>query len=167
MDVTSIGSTSAVSSVTTTAAQPTPVDDASLPDAARTTISPEGGLFGQLADLAQTDPAKFKKATAEIAEKLKQAAGEASGDRAKFLGQLADRFDQAAQSGDPSVLKPQGAGGAHPHGHHHHHGGGAGGHGGAPSGLSSLAQIVSAALQDVSGATTDAASAPTSAVPGA
>jgi len=74
--------------------------------------------MSQLADLAQSDPTKFKAVTAEIAQKLKAAAGAATGPEAAVLNKLADRFDAASQSGKASDLAPQQAAG-----HHHHHGG--------------------------------------------
>jgi hypothetical protein len=81
-------------------------------------LSKPGQLMSQLADLAQSDPTKFKAVTAEIAQKLKAAAGAATGPEAAVLNKLADRFDAASQSGKASDLAPQQAAG-----HHHHHGG--------------------------------------------
>jgi hypothetical protein len=81
-------------------------------------LSKPGQLMSQLADLAQSDPPTFKAVTAEIAQKLKAAAGAATGPEAAVLNKLADRFDAASQSGKASDLAPQQAAG-----HHHHHGG--------------------------------------------
>jgi hypothetical protein len=83
-------------------------------------ISKPGQLFGQLSSLADTDPAKFKAVAADIAQKLKDAAGAQSDGRADFLSKLADRFTSAAQSGNASDLAPA-TGKAH--GGHHHGGG--------------------------------------------
>jgi hypothetical protein len=159
MDVTTIGSTNMVSSATSSATQPSAVDDTLLPDATQTSISPEGDLFGQLADLAKTDPAKFKKAAAEISEKLKDEAGSATGKKAEFLTKLADRFDEAARTGDVSALKPQGTDGPHKHGHHHHGSSGATPDGSQASPFQSLAQVISAALQDVDPSTSSSSTA--------
>jgi hypothetical protein len=53
----------------------------------------------------------------DIADKLKAAAQQDGGQSRQdnFLAKLADRFDQASQTGDLSALQPH---------HHHHHGGG-------------------------------------------
>jgi hypothetical protein len=82
--------------------------------AASATISRGGELMSKLKQLQSTDPAQFKSVMADLSQKLKSAASQ-SGD-AK-LGQLADRFAQAAQSGDLSSLQPK-SGGPHKHGGH-------------------------------------------------
>ena len=72
--------------------------------------------MGNLAKLAQQDPDKFKQLTADMADKLKQAADQATDPQAKDrLTQLADRFKAASESGKVEDLRPQGH-----HGHHHH-----------------------------------------------
>ena len=83
-------------------------------------LSKPGQLFSQLQNLAQTDPAKFKEVTAEIASQLKNAASSHTGKQADFLNALAGRFDAASQSGNVSDLKPPQAQ-AQASGHHHHH----------------------------------------------
>ncbi|MBS2024049.1 MAG: hypothetical protein JST92_16725 [Deltaproteobacteria bacterium] len=87
-----------------------------------TDTSPMAKAMQELQDLAKSDPAKFKKAAAEIAEKLKAEAGQATGRKADFLNQLASKFDAASQSGDASGLQPpqQGQHAHHGGGHHHH-----------------------------------------------
>jgi hypothetical protein len=131
-----------------------------LPSATQTTVSPEGGLFGQLSQLSQSNPDEFKQVAAEISQKLKDEAGQATGDKATFLNNLADKFNQAAQSGDMSSLKPSSSHGHHKHGHHH---GGAGASG--QGGQDSLSQIIQQALTDVTGssrsASTSSAATPT------
>ena len=117
--------------------------------ATQTSISREGGLFGQLSSLAQSNPTEFKQVAGEIADKLKAEAGQATGNQATFLGNLADKFSQAAQTGDLSALKPQGAGGQH-HGHHHHHHASSGSSSGQAGG-DSIMQIIQQAIQDVTG----------------
>ncbi len=159
MDVTSVKSSSTVSAVTTAATQVGQVTSGTLPDATQTSVSPEASLFGQLSSLAQSDPARFKQVAQEISDKLKDAAGQATGGKADFLNQLAARFGDAAQSGDASVLKPdgsggaQGAGGAHRHhGHHAHHAAmQSGATQSAPS--DTVAQIIQTALTDTDGTT--------------
>ncbi|HVR61270.1 MAG TPA: hypothetical protein VMU50_05190 [Polyangia bacterium] len=101
-------------------------------------ISKPGQLFGQLSSLASSDPAKFKQVTADIAQKLKDAAGSQDGKRADFLNQLSDKFTAASQSGSAADLAPQRAQGHHGgHGHHHRHAQGAEGGGGGGTGNTS------------------------------
>lgn len=156
MSVTSVSSVSSLPSTTsTTAAATTDVDG--LPVAFQSTISPEGGLFGQLASLAQSDPADFKQVAGEISQKLSTAASQATGDQAKFLTSMADKFGQAAQTGDMSALKPPGAegtAGAQGHHHHHHHastGQDSNGSQSSSSPFQAVSQAISSALQGVTG----------------
>lgn len=122
--------------------------------ATQTTVSKEGSVFAQLAALARSSPDQFKAAASEIAQKLKDEASQATGDKASRLASLADRFSQAAQTGDLSALKPEGHRG---HGHHgRHHGGGAGQ---ASDAGTSLAQVIEQAMQDVTGGGQAAAAA--------
>ncbi len=159
MDVTNVGASPVLTSVSSATQGGTgaAATDPLLPAATQSSISPEGSLFQQLADLARSDPARFKQATAEVAQKLKEEAGQATGKKAEFLSRIADRFDQASQTGDASALQPQRAEGAHGHGHRHHHG--ASGAQGNTSPFESLAQLVSAALQDVGASSTATATA--------
>jgi len=75
-------------------------------------------LMKELSDLAQNDPAAFKAVAEQISEKLKEAASSAQGGQADFLNDLADKFAQAAQTGDLSSLRPSSAQGL-PGGHTH------------------------------------------------
>lgn len=86
-------------------------------------LSNPGQLFSQLQSLSQSDPAKFKQVTAEIASQLKDAASSQTGKQADFLNSLASRFETASQSGKASDLAPPNSQGAQAHhgGHHHHH----------------------------------------------
>ncbi|HVO18074.1 MAG TPA: hypothetical protein VMU15_02385 [Anaeromyxobacter sp.] len=142
------GSTSAVGMSTIDAAAGI---DALFP-ATQSSISGPGSLFGELASLSQSDPDQFKKVAGDIAQKLKAAAANATGDQAKFLSSMADKFSEAAQSGDMSVLRPGGAGEAggaqHPHHHHKHGGFGQASGGSGTSAFQQLSQIISSALQD-------------------
>src|SRR4051812_11515732 len=83
-------------------------DSSQTTEAATVNISRDGQLFSKLQSLAQSDPAKFKEVTADIAKKLKDAAGQEQGKGSDFLSSLAARFQQASDSGDASVLKPSG-----------------------------------------------------------
>ena len=87
-------------------------------DASQVQLSKPGELFKKLAELQQTDPAKFKETVQKIADSLKTEAQGADPADSQQLNKLADAFSQAAQSGDMSSLKPA---------HHHHHAAAAGG----------------------------------------
>jgi hypothetical protein len=112
--------------------------------AASTQISGPGQLFSRLQQLAETDPAKFKEVAQNIADQMHQAAS-GSDQRAKFENQLADKFAQAAQTGDLSPFQSQAGGeSGHAQGHHHHHH-----HSGGHDGSNSIASILSNALDQV------------------
>ncbi len=155
MDVNGISSTTPITSSTPAPLQAPDADD--LPGATQTSISREGDLFGQLASLSQSDPGAFKQVASEISQKLEAEAAQATGDRAQFLSKLADRFGQAAQTGDMSALKPDGAQGAHKHHHHGHQASSASSGSAQQQPLESLSQIIESSLEDVTG-TTSAAS---------
>lgn len=122
--VANIGS---VSPSSTSPASPTSTSGA----AATATISTPGQLFGELQQLSQQNPSKFKAVAAQLASTFQNAASQATGPQAQFLTQLANQFTQASQTGTlqppQGVQGSQGAGGAAGgHHHHHHHGGGGG-----------------------------------------
>ncbi|HUJ60721.1 MAG TPA: hypothetical protein VLX92_19600 [Kofleriaceae bacterium] len=120
MTISSITSTSPLSSIaatTGTAAAP-----AAPPPAAGTQLSAFGSFMSKLQSLEQTDPAKAKTVLATIAQKLGAKAQQVGGAQGQKLQALADKFNQAAQTGDLSALKPPASG--QPGGGHHHHGGG-------------------------------------------
>ena len=146
MDVNGVTNAAPITSSPTPLA---PVDSGVMPDATQTSISPDGQLFGELSALAKSDPEKFKKVAAEISAKLEAEASQTSGGRAQFLKNLADRFGQAAQTGDASGLAPTGAHPSHAHGRHGHHHAAASAGGADP--LEPVSQVVADALQDVTG----------------
>lgn len=92
-------------------------------------VSSPGQLFSELQKLSQSDPAEFKKITAQIATQLQAAAkNSTNSEQANFLNQMAANFQKASQSGNFSDLFPNqsqtsnsvgGTGGGH---HHHAHG---------------------------------------------
>ncbi len=84
-----------------------------------TKLSKMGDLMSQLQGLESSDPAKAKQVLSQIATTLKAQSGSDP-----KLASVAAKFDQAAQTGDLSVLQPNKSGGHHG-GHHHHGGGGA------------------------------------------
>jgi len=84
-------------------------------------MSPFAKLMSTLQQLQQSDPAKYKEVTAQIATKLQEAAKSAldNGDTkaSDQLNQLAKDFSDASASGQlPNVTDL-----AHAVGHHHHH----------------------------------------------
>ena len=87
-------------------------------------VSTFSQLLSKLNDLSQSDPAKFKTLTAQIASQLKTAAGNATGSDAQALNKLSGEFAQASSDGNISALEPsrqtQSSGSVH---HRHHHGG--------------------------------------------
>ena len=87
--------------------------------ASSTSISSGASLLAQLQQLSLSNPAAFKKATADIATQLQTDAQQTGGSQGQALTSLAAKFQQASQTGDLSPLKPAQA-------HHggHHHGGG-------------------------------------------
>jgi len=81
-------------------------------------ISQASQFLSKLEQLKQQDPAQFKEVPSQIADKLAAAAQQQTqGADSQFLTQLADKFRNAAQTGDLNQLQPP-AGGHH--GHHHH-----------------------------------------------
>ena len=85
----------------------------------QTDLSQVAKLFRELHELQQQNPDAFKQVMTDAATKLRDAARKSSDpNQAKFLNNLADNFQKAADTGDLSTLRPQGA-----HRHHHHHGG--------------------------------------------
>lgn len=93
----------------------------------RPEISKLGSYLKQLNELQSSDPEKYKQVTAEIAQKLEDAAKTASdsGDtrQSEFLTKLADKFKTASENGTQIHLRG---------GHGHHGGGGAQGVQGPP-----------------------------------
>ena len=77
------------------------------------TFSKPSEIYAKLQQLMQQDPTKAKALLSQIADQLKTAAQQQTGDAATRLNDLASKFENAAQTGDLSQLKPP----AH-HGHH-------------------------------------------------
>ncbi len=109
-----------------------------------TSVSNKAKLQQQLQQLQQTDPAKFKQVTADIASKLQEEAKQVGGSQGQALSKVADTFQQASQTGSLPDLKSGG--------HHHHHGGGGGGGAATPtSTVSSPASAAATAYQQSGG----------------
>jgi hypothetical protein len=161
--ITSSSSTTDIQGVTPSAISPTnALASADAANGVNVDISKPGQLFSQLSSLAQNDPDQFKAVSADIAQKLKDAAGSASGGQADFLNKIADRFQSASQSGNVSDLAPPNAGKARHHGGHHgggHHGGSTGGGGGGSAGQT-IEGIISSALSAASSSSSSSSSVP-------
>src|ERR1700742_2787811 len=89
-------------------------------------LSPFAQIASELQQLQQSDPAKYKQVTSQIATNLQSAAQTAQtggqSSAANILNQLATDFNSASQNGQAPIFQnlAQAAGGHH---HHHHHGG--------------------------------------------
>jgi hypothetical protein len=70
----------------------------------------EGGVLGQLVNMAYAEPERFRQVAADVSRTLRGDASRATGGRAAFLKDLADRFGRAAQTGAIAALRPKGAG---------------------------------------------------------
>jgi hypothetical protein len=104
--VSSINQTSGVSSVVATqTSQTTQSSDIRKGDG--THLSKLGELFSKLQDLESSDPAKAKQVLSSIASTLSEKAN-SSDNRDPHLQELADKFTEAAKTGDLSALKPSG-----------------------------------------------------------
>ena len=112
---------------TTTAAGSGNVDPSSLalPQDSSAQLSPFAQMLTSLQNLQQSDPARYKQVTAQIATDLQDAAKTATADgntaQADQLNQLSTDFNKASQDGSlPNIGDlAKAAGGVH--GHHHHH----------------------------------------------
>jgi hypothetical protein len=157
MDINSIGSNFGIDALTTTqtaATQALATGNVATADSAQ--LSPMASLLNQLQQLQQTDPDKFKSVMSSIADTLKTDAQNATGPKAQRLNALADKFSQAAQTGQMPELQPKGQQqGASGHHHHHQVQNYQEGSGAANSGQNQptfdLAQIIQSALQPSSG----------------
>jgi hypothetical protein len=85
-------------------------------------LSDPGQLFRQLEELAQQDPEQLKEVLSDIADRIRSVAdgaddpssdatsgamsGATSSASSQFPSRLADRFDEAAETGDLSSLRP-------------------------------------------------------------
>jgi hypothetical protein len=118
-----------------------------------TSVSSQAKLFQQLQQLEQTNPAEFKKVTADIASELQTQGQQEGGSQGQALTNLAAQFQQASQTGSLTPLE-----------HHHHGGGGSAGSAsdasssstssasdGTASSTSSAAAAAAAAYQEYSG----------------
>jgi hypothetical protein len=121
MDINSISNNYGLGSIganQTTAAQSATTGSAISSDS--TQLSPMASLLNQLQQLQQNNPDQFKSVMTSIADTLTTDAKNATGPQAKMLTDLANKFSQAAQTGQMPDLQPPGQQpGAS--GHHHHH----------------------------------------------
>jgi hypothetical protein len=114
-------------SQTSSGANANPTTATAAPDSAN--LSEVGQLFQGLQKLESTNPTDFKKVAADAAAQFQQAAQQAADPtQASFLSNLANKFQQAAASGNLSAFQQNGSqqttSSSGHHGHHHGHGGG-------------------------------------------
>ena len=90
-------------------------------------LSGFGQLMSQLQSLEQSNPSQAQQVLSTIADKLNSEAQSAGGTQGQHLSALAQKFEQASQTGDLSGLKPptaptaaQSGVSGHHHGGHHH-----------------------------------------------
>jgi hypothetical protein len=85
-----------------------------------TEVSALASALSSLRDLQRDDPARFRMVMAKVVAALRSEAATVGGTQAPPLGQLADRFEQAAHAGSlPLAWLPfEGS----PQGEHHPHG---------------------------------------------
>lgn len=123
MDINSIGNSYGIGALNTNptaTAQSATTGGVSTMDS--TQLSPMASMMNQLQQLQQTDPTQFKSVMSSIAATLTTDAQNATGPQAQHLTDLANKFSQAAQTGQMPDLQPPGQQqGASAHHHHHHH----------------------------------------------
>jgi hypothetical protein len=103
LSITSSGGVGATTSVARPASTRAAEACGSASDEDRSDVSELGQLTSQLEELSETDPDEAKAVLATIADEL-TAAAEAAGDTR--MGELADKFRSAAETGDLSSLAP-------------------------------------------------------------
>jgi len=109
----SVSSTSAARNVNSTTDNPATTEvGESTSGSDKTKLSKLGELMSKLQDLEGSDPAKAKQVLTSIASALTEKAN-SSDNSDPHLQELADKFTEAAKTGDLSALKPTG-------GKHHH-----------------------------------------------
>jgi hypothetical protein len=69
-------------------------------------MSKVGQSLSKLEELASSDPDAFKELTAEISERLKDAASQATGQEAEFLTSMAEKFATASAEGTTTAIQP-------------------------------------------------------------
>jgi hypothetical protein len=109
MNVSRIGSLTSVAQTTAVTSTDSVNDVAQLDGPEPAGVSKMADLMKQLEELSQSDPEKFKKVMSSLAKQLQEqadAAGQAGDGGAGFLQELAQKFQQAADTGDVSALQP-------------------------------------------------------------
>ncbi len=81
----------------------------STPAAAATDVSDHARVLSTLQSLSAAHPDKFKQAASAYADTLKTLAAQTGGAQGEHLTRLAQKFDEAGQSGKISVLQPPAA----------------------------------------------------------
>jgi hypothetical protein len=160
-----VGSTSATTGTSTPSSVPPPMNGAGS-----ASISGPGQFFSEMQQLSQSNPSEFKTVAAQVATSFQNAASQATGSQAQVLTNLANQFNQAAQTGSmpspqgvqagsQSAQGGQGGGGVGAHHHHRYH---AGGSMSQSSGVQQAFQNAMSILeQAVSGSSSSGSSTPT------
>ena len=105
----------AAANASTATAGTQPVDaDGDNDGTSSSQVSPWAQLLSRLQQLQQTDPSKLSSVLTDISNKLQTEAQQTGGVEGQALSNLASKFQQAAQTGDLSGIRPH-----HHHGHHH------------------------------------------------
>lgn len=69
-------------------------------------ISSDAEMLTKLVELRTSQPSRFRDVSREITSRLQAKADDQGGDVGKQLDQLADKFAEAARTGDMSALRP-------------------------------------------------------------
>lgn len=104
--VSSLTTTAAVSSLSSPSASGTSDTSEASGVAASADMSKPAELLNKLKQLKQQDPTKFKQVMSDIADELRTAAKNSGAAGGAMLSKLADKFEQAGQTGDLSTLQP-------------------------------------------------------------
>jgi len=106
MNVSTVSSTSALLQTSAVSSSSTVSDLTSVDGDDSSGVSRMGDLMSQLQSLSESDPKKFKEVMKSLSKQLESAADSAQGGEAGFLKDMAQKFADAAESGDLSSLKP-------------------------------------------------------------
>jgi hypothetical protein len=109
MSVSSVISTSSILQTSTVSSTASVSDVAQIDRPESAGVSQMADLMKQLEELSKSDPEKFKKVMSSLADQIQEQADQAeqAGDgRASLLNEMAQKFKQAADTGDVSALQP-------------------------------------------------------------
>lgn len=160
MRVTSSPTTSTVQGLSPTATQAGGLEEPTFDSGSPPDVSRMANLLSQLQELQTSDPEKFKEVMEKMSRQLAEAADGTQGRDAGFLADLADRFAEAGETGDLSLVQPPDGpppGGPPPRGARAYEDQATSA--GQSSQRVDLAQLLQSILEGVSGTTSSGASA--------